>query len=278
MRATAVDGRARSPHPPLRPRMMRIAAAPAAFVRSTHAPAARWHRDRDAGDPVARLAAPAPVARTVARVLVVEEHDDVAAVVSLTLRHAGFDVTWVRDGRDARHAIDQAAPDLLILDLELPRFGGLVLLGGLRARGFDRPVLILSALDEHHVKIEAFHVGADDYVTKPFHTQELVARVRALLRRCPPAPVAPPPAPPPATTPRLALAGTVVPPDEIVARFGLTPREADVARLIAAGLSNPEIAATLRISRFTARNHVQRILAKLGVVSRGRAAALLLEG
>ncbi|MDF1505902.1 DNA-binding response regulator [Roseisolibacter sp. H3M3-2] len=206
-----------------------------------------------------------------ARVLVVEDHDDLAEALEVNLRRDGHEVLRARDGRDALYLARGRDVDLVILDLGLPRVDGLGVLERLRAEGHWSPVLILSARSTPDDKVAGFRLGADDYVTKPFHTEELLSRVRALLRRPPARPDGDePPAPPPA--PPAAVGYTD---DELVARFGLTLRQAAVARLLAEGLSNPEIAAALSISRFTARNHAEQVLVKVGVPSRGRVAAAL---
>ncbi len=212
-----------------------------------------------------------------ARILIVEDHDDLAEALAINLSHAGHDVERVRDGRDALMAVRQRTPDLILLDLNLPRMDGFSVLDRLRNDGVWMPVLILSARGASADKVEGFRLGADDYVTKPFSVGELLGRVSALLRRAAAARAAEP-----APASSAASAATGEAPDvigytdeELVARFGLTLRQAAVARLLARGLTNPEIAEALAISRFTARNHAEQVLAKLGVVSRGRVAAAL---
>ena len=99
------------------------------------------------------------------------------------LRAQGFVVDWVRDGRQAEEALAVESYDLLLLDLGLPRRQGLEVLRGLRARGSDLPVLIVTARDAVTDRVAGLDAGADDYVVKPFDLAELAARIRALARR-----------------------------------------------------------------------------------------------
>jgi DNA-binding response OmpR family regulator len=200
---------------------------------------------------------------------VVEDHGDLAEALALNLRRDGYDIVCARDGRDALALGRSPGIDAILLDLGLPRLDGLSVLERLREAGQWCPVLILSARGAPDDKVEGFRRGADDYVTKPFHTLELLSRVRALLRR---ARAATPTDGPAASPPETVIGYTD---DELVARFGLTHRQAAVARLLAEGLSNPEIAEALAISRFTARNHAEQVLLKVGVSTRGRVAAAI---
>ena len=211
-----------------------------------------------------------------ARILIVEDHDDLAEALAHNLQHVGYAAEWVRDGRDALYAVRQRVPDLIVLDLNLPRLDGFGVLERLRGDGVWCPVLILSARVAAGDKVEGFRLGADDYVTKPFTVAELLGRIGALLRRTVP-PTPPPglaaPVPSPATPAGRDVIGFTD--DELVERFALTSRQAAVARLLARGLSNPEIAEVLEISRFTVRNHAEQVFAKLGVGSRGQVASAL---
>jgi two-component system response regulator QseB len=117
------------------------------------------------------------------RLLLVEDDPMIGASVRDGLRHDGFVVDWVQDGKAAEHALDTEPYELLLLDLGLPRKSGLQLLRELRARGADLPVVIVTARDAVADRVEGLNAGADDYVTKPFALVELAARVRALLRR-----------------------------------------------------------------------------------------------
>jgi DNA-binding NarL/FixJ family response regulator len=116
--------------------------------------------------------------------------------------------------------------------------------------------------------VEGFRLGADDYVTKPFGAMELLARISALLRRARAAQAA---AAPPAGAVR------VLDDAELRERFGLTERQLRVARLMAEGCSNAEVASRLGVSFFTARNHAEQVMAKLKVTNRSSVAPLLLE-
>jgi DNA-binding response OmpR family regulator len=202
------------------------------------------------------------------RLLVVEDNPDIAEGLEANLESEGFAVELARDGRLALAAVQQARPDLIVLDLGLPRMDGREVLERLRADDVWCPVLILSARGSEMDKLEGFRLGADDYVTKPFGMRELVARISALLRRATPAAAASADAP---------VVGDGTPPDdgELLERFGLTGRQAEVARLLSDGMSNDEIAQHLGISPHTARNHTEHVMRKLGAGSRARVGALL---
>jgi two-component system, OmpR family, response regulator MprA len=119
------------------------------------------------------------------RVLVVEDDEEIAQVLQRSLRLDGYDVRIAGDGEAA---LDQAAayhPDLVILDLGLPKLDGIEVARRLRAAD-DVPILMLTARDAVESRVEGLDSGADDYLVKPFERQELLARLRALLRRRPP--------------------------------------------------------------------------------------------
>ena len=117
-----------------------------------------------------------------ARIVVVEDDPSVAELVTLYLRNADFIVEHARTLAEARGTVAAAKPALIVLDLGLPDGSGLDLLREVRQRA-DTPVLALTARSEDVQKIEALESGMDDYLTKPFNPKELVARVRAILRR-----------------------------------------------------------------------------------------------
>ena len=115
-------------------------------------------------------------------ILVVEDEPSIAEVVGLYLKRAGYLVTIARDGEAALRALVQQLPDLVVLDLMLPRVDGLEIMRWLRERG-DTPLIMLTARSQEVDRIAGLEMGADDYVVKPFSPQELVSRVRAVLRR-----------------------------------------------------------------------------------------------
>jgi DNA-binding response OmpR family regulator len=119
---------------------------------------------------------------TEARILLVEDEPSIREVVSLYLRRAGYQVTVVDNGQAAMDALASQLPDLVVLDLMLPRVDGLEITRWLRERG-DTPIIMLTARREERDRIAGLEMGADDYVVKPFSPQELVSRVRAVLRR-----------------------------------------------------------------------------------------------
>lgn len=119
------------------------------------------------------------------RILVVEDEPSIAAQLSEALTAAGYAVDVADNGVDAHwQAVDEGQPfDAVVLDLGLPQMDGLTVLKKWRAAGRSMPVLILTARDNWHEKVAGIDAGADDYLTKPFHMEELLARLRALIRR-----------------------------------------------------------------------------------------------
>jgi two-component system OmpR family response regulator len=117
------------------------------------------------------------------RVLVVEDDSILGDGLARSLRDASYAVDWARDGAMADHLLSQTGYDAVILDLGLPRLDGLEVLRRLRRRRTHTPVLILTARDEVEDRVAGLDLGADDYMTKPFHLSELEARLRALIRR-----------------------------------------------------------------------------------------------
>ena len=118
-------------------------------------------------------------------ILVVEDESAIAELISINLRHAGFEVTIAATAEQAQAAVDGALPDLIILDWMLPGQSGLSLAKRWRseARTRELPLIMLTARADEADKIQGLDAGADDYLTKPFSTNELMARIRAVLRR-----------------------------------------------------------------------------------------------
>src|SRR5215470_1331487 len=118
-------------------------------------------------------------------VLVVEDESSIASFVAAYLKNAGYLVRTAANGNEALRLVESEKPALVVLDLMLPDIDGVEVCKRIRQSG-DLPVLMLTARDEDVDKIIGLEVGADDYMTKPFNPRELVARVRAILRRATP--------------------------------------------------------------------------------------------
>lgn len=144
------------------------------------------------------------------RILVVEDDLSILTGVSMNLRYEGYEVLQAQDGAQGLELAFQQSPDLVILDVMLPRMNGYEVLTELRRRGQRVPVLLLSARGMERDKVRGLDLGADDYVAKPFGVAELLARVKALLRR------------------RYGEEGTVI-------RFGDVRVELDEKRVLRAG-------------------------------------------
>lgn len=117
------------------------------------------------------------------KVLVIEDDPTVGQFVKRGLEEARYTVDLVADGEEGEQLAKSQPYDLVVLDLRLPGRSGQQVLRNLRARGFEKPVLVLTAQDAVDAKVETLRAGADDYVTKPFAFEELLARVEALARR-----------------------------------------------------------------------------------------------
>lgn len=118
-------------------------------------------------------------------IIVVEDEPSIAEVVGLYLRRAGYQVIYAQDGIEAQTRIDSQSPDLIIMDLMLPIIDGFELTRWLRDRS-DIPIIMLTARRDEVDRIAGLEMGADDYILKPFSPQEVVSRVRAVLRRTQP--------------------------------------------------------------------------------------------
>ncbi len=125
------------------------------------------------------------------RILVVEDDEEIAQVLQRSLRMEGYDVKLAGDGVRGLEEAHAFLPDLIVLDLGLPRLDGVDVAKRLREDGDEVPILMLTARDALESRVEGLDVGADDYLVKPFERQELLARMRALLRRRPPRGMAP---------------------------------------------------------------------------------------
>jgi two-component system OmpR family response regulator len=117
------------------------------------------------------------------RAVVVDDEDSLTDLLSMALRYEGWDVRLASDGQKALTLIREFRPDVVVLDVMLPDIDGLTVLSRLRADGIHTPILFLTAKDSVDDRIAGLTVGGDDYVTKPFSLEELVARLRALVRR-----------------------------------------------------------------------------------------------
>jgi DNA-binding response OmpR family regulator len=194
-------------------------------------------------------------------ILIVEDNLDLAGGLKRNLEHEGHKATVAGTAKQALECASRDNPDLIVLDLGLPDRDGYHVLEQVRSGGAMTPVLILSARGLESDKVKGFRLGADDYVTKPFGVVELMARIGAHLRRS-------------ATDPGTAGNGSLGD-DALKERYGLTDRQVEVARLLAQGMSNAEIAESLGLSTYTARNHTEQVLFKLGASTRARVGAVL---
>ncbi|MDT4901584.1 MAG: two-component system, OmpR family, response regulator [Pseudonocardiales bacterium] len=140
---------------------------------------------------VTQSASPSSDAVAEARLLVVEDDPNIVELLSASLRYAGFEVATAAEGHQALRVAREFRPDLMVLDVMMPGIDGFEVVRRLTAEGNRCPVLFLTARDAVHDKITGLTVGGDDYVTKPFSLDEVVARIRAVLRRATSGPTGP---------------------------------------------------------------------------------------
>jgi len=131
------------------------------------------------------MAQPAGSGASEARLLVVDDEPNIVELLSMSLRYAGFEVATATNGREAMAEARRFRPDLMLLDVMLPDVDGFDVVRRLRGEGARVPVLFLTARDATEDKITGLTLGGDDYVTKPFSLEEVLARIRAVLRRLP---------------------------------------------------------------------------------------------
>ena len=118
-----------------------------------------------------------------ARLLVVDDEPNILELLSVSLRFAGFEVDTATNGADALQKVRELAPDLLVLDVMLPGLDGFAVASRLRSNGDQVPIVFLTAKDATEDRVQGLTLGGDDYVTKPFSLEEVVARIRSVLRR-----------------------------------------------------------------------------------------------
>jgi two-component system, OmpR family, response regulator len=117
------------------------------------------------------------------RLLVVDDEENIVELLSTSLRYAGFEVATATNGQEALEAVGTFEPDLLVLDVMMPDISGFGVVKKLRSQGSTVPVVFLTARDATEDRISGLTLGGDDYVTKPFSLDEVIARIRAVLRR-----------------------------------------------------------------------------------------------
>ncbi|WP_311590197.1 response regulator transcription factor [Varibaculum massiliense] len=121
--------------------------------------------------------------KDVARLLVVDDEPNIRDLLASSLRYTGFEVITAANGSEAIKQAESTNPDLIVLDVMLPDVDGFTVTRRLRENGFTTPILFLTAKDDMSDKVQGLTVGGDDYVTKPFGLEEVVARINAILRR-----------------------------------------------------------------------------------------------
>lgn len=127
----------------------------------------------------------ADAASAEARLLVVDDEPNIVELLSASLRYAGFDVATASDGQQALKLVHSFQPDMVVLDVMMPGIDGFEVVRRMRANRQHVPVLFLTARDATEDKIAGLTLGGDDYITKPFSLEEVIARIRAVLRRAP---------------------------------------------------------------------------------------------
>ncbi|RPF19833.1 response regulator transcription factor [Myceligenerans xiligouense] len=178
-----------------------------------------------------------------ARLVVVDDEPNIRELLATSLRFAGFEVHAAADGNGALQLVRDLDPDLVVLDVMLPDMDGFTVTRRMRATGKHAPVLFLTARDDTHDKIQGLTVGGDDYVTKPFSLEEVVARIRAVLRRT----------------------GTPVPEDDAVLKVGDLEMDEDSHEVRRAGIEIDLSPTEFKLLRYLMLN-AGRVLSKAQIL------------
>jgi len=181
------------------------------------------------------------------RILIIDDEPDLRRILADTLSSRGYVVETAENGVEGLRKGALFLPDLVLLDIMMPAMDGFSVYDRLRERpaGLTCPIIFLTARREMDDKLHGFEQGAVDYITKPFHMKELLARVRVHL-------------------------GELQPPKSDVPN-PMTERELEVVRLLASGKTYKQVARALDLSQSTVRNHLHNVYQKLGVVDRAQA-------
>lgn len=180
------------------------------------------------------------------KVLVVDDEESITSLVAMALRYDGWDVQTASTGTEALERLREQQPDVAVFDIMLPDFDGLQLLSRVRANGSDFPVLFLTALDAVEDRVKGLTAGGDDYVVKPFSLEELIARLRGLVRRS-----------------RIALAGQ---PDPVL-RVGDLSLNEDSYEVARGGEQIQMTSTEFELLRYLMRNP-NRVLSKSQILDR----------
>ncbi|GAB3163853.1 response regulator transcription factor [Myceligenerans halotolerans] len=178
-----------------------------------------------------------------ARLVVVDDEPNIRELLATSLRFAGFEVHAAADGNGALQLVRDLDPDLVVLDVMLPDMDGFTVTRRMRATGKHAPVLFLTARDDTQDKIQGLTVGGDDYVTKPFSLEEVVARIRAVLRRT----------------------GTPVPEDEAILKVGDLEMDEDSHEVRRAGIEIDLSPTEFKLLRYLMLN-AGRVLSKAQIL------------
>ncbi len=204
-------------------------------------------------------------------ILVVDDDPDILEVTGFAVKKAGYETLFARDGLAALHASRDKHPDLIVLDIGLPEKDGLEVCREIR-KSSDVPILFLTARDDEIDRIVGLELGADDYLTKPFSPRELVARIKAILKRSAPAPAQPDPV--------LAQGSLQLDAERHLCRFATTPvpLTGSEFRLLATLMARPDRVMSraqlvdalygynIHVSDRTIDSHIRNIRAKLAQV------------
>jgi DNA-binding NarL/FixJ family response regulator len=201
----------------------------------------------------------------VKRILVIEDDTKLRQHYVELLRLDSYEVMEARNGREGLERARREPPDLVLCDITMPEMNGHRVLETLRAepRTANLPFVFLTGWSERDDIRTGMNLGADDYLTKPVVPDELLAAIRARLRR--------------AETSATSRGPAQEPAPAMLEPLGLTPREAEVLFWVARGKTNDEIATVLGIGLTTVKKHLESTFAKLGVENRTAAAAMALE-